>query len=208
MLCPYSNRLVSQSQNTSNGIAQKHKLRGSWTSFTALIAKGLLRTWCCWVKQDSDRMSSIQNLMQLSTVRLWQRKVQSRTWRGWVRQTLYTKGSIQNMMQSSTTRIVSCNMTTFLVLNHERVRYCDGLLKPNNNHWCDHFANDNINHLQDASTLHLQKLDDSLANKPISTYAIRAIWMLAQKADLQSIVEHNCKHLSANHQQSYCSFFI
>jgi hypothetical protein len=32
------------------------------------------------------------------------------------------------MMQLSTTRIVSCNMTSFLVLNHERVRYCNGLL--------------------------------------------------------------------------------
>ncbi len=29
MLFPYSNRLVQQSWNTSNGIAQKHKLRGS-----------------------------------------------------------------------------------------------------------------------------------------------------------------------------------
>jgi hypothetical protein len=29
-----------------------------------------------------------------------------------------------------------------------------------------------------------------------------------QKADLQSIVKHNCKHLSANQQKSYRSFFI
>ncbi len=29
-----------------------------------------------------------------------------------------------------------------------------------------------------------------------------------QKADLQSIVKDNCKHLSANCQRSYCSFFI
>jgi hypothetical protein len=71
MLCPYSNRLVSQSWNTSNGIAQKCKLRGSWTSYTTPIAKVLPRTWCCWVRQDSDSKSSIQNLMQLSTVRLW-----------------------------------------------------------------------------------------------------------------------------------------
>ncbi len=112
------------------------------------------------------------------------------------------------MMRLSTTRIVSCNMTSFLVLNHERVRYCNGLLKPNNNHRCDHLAKDNINHLQDASTLRLPKLDDSVDMEPISTHTKCATWMLEQKADLQSIVKHNCKHLSANHQRSYCSFFI
>jgi hypothetical protein len=86
--------------------------------------------------------------------------------------------------------------------------YHNGLLKPNDNHWCNHLTNDNINHLRDASTLRFPKLDDSLAKEPISTHAIRAIWTLAQKADLQSIVKHNCKHLSANRQRSYCSFFI
>ncbi len=111
-------------------------------------------------------------------------------------------------MQSSTTRIVSCNMTSFLVLNHERVRCCNGTLKPNNNPWCDHLDNDNINHLQDASTLRLQKLYDSLAKEPISTHAKRATWMLAQKADLQSIVKHICKHLSENCQRSYFNFLI
>ncbi len=111
-------------------------------------------------------------------------------------------------MRLSTTRIVSCIMTSFLVLIHEKVRYHNGTVKPNNNHCCDHLANDNINHLQDASTLCLQKLDDSLAKEPISTHAKHITWMLAQKADLQSIVKHNCKHLSANHQRSYCSFFI
>ncbi len=208
MLCPYLNRLVSQSWKTSNGIAQKRKLRGSWTFYTAPIAKSLLRTWCCWVKQDSDSKSSIQNPMQLSTVRLWQQKVLSKTWCGQVRQTLKAKGSIKNMMQLSTTRIVSCNMTSFLIINHERVRYHNGILKPNNNRWWDHLANDNINHLQDASTLHLQMLDESWAKEPISTHAKRATWMLAQKADLQSIVKRNCKHLSANRQRSYCRFFI
>ncbi len=44
--------------------------------------------------------------------------------------TLIAKGSIQNLMQSSTTRIVSRNMTLFLVLNHERVRYHYELKKP------------------------------------------------------------------------------
>jgi hypothetical protein len=42
---------------------------------------------------------------------------------------LIAKGSSQNLVRSSTTRIVSHYMTSFLVLNHERVRYCNGLLK-------------------------------------------------------------------------------
>ncbi len=54
MLFPYSNRLVSQLWNASNGIAQKHKLRGSWTSYTTPIAK-----------------ASTQSLMLLSKARLW-----------------------------------------------------------------------------------------------------------------------------------------
>ncbi len=70
---------------------------------------------------------------------------------------------------------------SFLVLNHERVRYRNELLKPNNNHWWDHLANDNINHLQGASTHRLQKLDDSLAKEPISTHAKCATWMLDTK---------------------------
>jgi hypothetical protein len=41
--------------------------------------------------------------------------------------TLIAKGSSQNLIQSSTTRIVSRYMTSFLALNHERVRYCNGL---------------------------------------------------------------------------------
>jgi hypothetical protein len=44
--------------------------------------------------------------------------------------TLIAKGSSQNLMGSSTTRIVSHYMTLFLALNHGRVRYCNGLLKP------------------------------------------------------------------------------
>jgi hypothetical protein len=44
--------------------------------------------------------------------------------------TLLAKGSSWNLMHASTTRIVSHYMTLFLVLNHERVRYCNGLLKP------------------------------------------------------------------------------
>jgi hypothetical protein len=44
-------------------------------------------------------------------------------------ETLIAKGSSQNLVWSSTTRIVSRYITLFLVLNHERVRYCNGLLK-------------------------------------------------------------------------------
>ncbi len=54
MLFPYLNRLVTQLWNTTNGITQKHKLRGSWTSYTNPIAK-----------------DSTQNLMLLSKARLW-----------------------------------------------------------------------------------------------------------------------------------------
>ncbi len=43
--------------------------------------------------------------------------------------TLIAKDSSQNLMRSSTTSIVSLYVTSFLVLNHERVgvRYCNEL---------------------------------------------------------------------------------
>jgi hypothetical protein len=44
-------------------------------------------------------------------------------------ETLIAKGSSQNLVPSSRTRIVSCYMILFLALNHERVRYRNGLLK-------------------------------------------------------------------------------
>ncbi len=44
--------------------------------------------------------------------------------------TLLAKSCSQNLMRTSTTRIVSHYMTLFLVLNHERARYRNGLLKP------------------------------------------------------------------------------
>ncbi len=50
-----------------------------------------------------------------------------------------------------------------------------------NNHWWDHIANDSINHLQDTSTLSVQKLSNSLAKEPISTHAKHATWMLDTK---------------------------
>ncbi len=38
------------------------------------------------------------------------------------------------------------------------------------NNWWGHFASDGINHLEkNASTLHVQKLHNSLAKEPIST---------------------------------------
>jgi hypothetical protein len=39
------------------------------------------------------------------------------------------KGSSQNLLWASTTKIVSHSKTLFLVLNHERVRYRNGLVK-------------------------------------------------------------------------------
>ncbi len=54
--------------------------------------------------------------------------LQSRMWLSPI-EMLIAKGSSQNLVQLSTTRIVSHYMTLFLVLNHERVRYCNGLLK-------------------------------------------------------------------------------
>jgi hypothetical protein len=64
----------------------------------------------------------------------------------------------------------------------------------------------NINYLQGSSTLHVLKLNHSLAMEPHSTQdKIKCVtWILDakyQKADLQSIVRDNCKHLSANQQK-------
>ncbi len=163
MLFLYSNRLAPQSWNTLNGITQKLELRGSWTSSTT----------------DNKRFYSEPDVVEYGKTLI--AKVLLRTWCGRVQQTLKAKGSIRNLMGLSTTRIVSCNMTSFLVLNHERVRYCNGLWKPNDNLWWDHLANDSINHLPGASTLRLQKLDNSLAKEPISTHAKQATWTLDTK---------------------------
>jgi hypothetical protein len=64
----------------------------------------------------------------------------------------------------------------------------------------------NINYLQDSSSLHALRLNHSLAMEPQSTQDAtkRVTWILDtkyQKADLQSIVRDNSKHLSTNHQQ-------
>ena len=64
----------------------------------------------------------------------------------------------------------------------------------------------NINYLQGSSTLRALKLNHSLAMEPQSTQDAtkRVTWILDakyQKADLQSIVRDNCKHLSTNQQK-------
>ena len=65
----------------------------------------------------------------------------------------------------------------------------------------------NINLLQGSSMLHALKLNNSLANEPLSTlnastkHVIHIPNTKYAKADLQSIVKNNCKHLSANHKK-------
>jgi hypothetical protein len=64
----------------------------------------------------------------------------------------------------------------------------------------------NINYLQGSSTLRALKLNHSLAMEPQCTQDAtkRVTGILdakCKKADLQSIVQNNCKHLSANHQK-------
>jgi hypothetical protein len=64
----------------------------------------------------------------------------------------------------------------------------------------------NINYLQGSSTLCALKLNHSLAMKPHSTQdatkrVMRILDTKYQRADLQSIVRDNCKHLSTNQQK-------
>jgi hypothetical protein len=64
----------------------------------------------------------------------------------------------------------------------------------------------NINYLQGSSTLRALKLNNSLAMEPHSTqnttkHVTRILDTKYQKADLQSIVRDNCKHLSVNQQK-------
>ncbi len=63
-----------------------------------------------------------------------------------------------------------------------------------------------INLLQGSSTLCVLKLNNSLAKEPLSTLdATKHISVQLDakyaKADLQSIVKNNCKHLIADHQK-------
>jgi hypothetical protein len=64
----------------------------------------------------------------------------------------------------------------------------------------------NINYLPGSSTLSALKLNHSLAMEPQSTqdatkHVMQILDAKYQKADLQSIVRNNCKHLSANQQK-------
>ena len=64
----------------------------------------------------------------------------------------------------------------------------------------------NINNLQGSSILCALKHNHSLAMEPQSTQdttqrAKRILDAKYSKADLQSVVRDNCKHLSANHQK-------
>jgi hypothetical protein len=67
---------------------------------------------------------------------------------------------------------------------------------------------------KNASTLPMQKLNNSLAKERIITQdankrATRMLDTKDKKADLQSIVEDKCTHLSADLcQRSYCSFSL
>ncbi len=64
----------------------------------------------------------------------------------------------------------------------------------------------NINYLQGSSTLHALQLNHSLAMEPQSTQdttknVTRILDTKYQKADLQSIIRDNYKHLSADQQK-------
>jgi hypothetical protein len=64
----------------------------------------------------------------------------------------------------------------------------------------------NINYLQGSSTLCVLRLNHSLAMEPHSTqdatkHVMQILDAKCKKADLQSIVRDNCKHLSTNQQK-------
>jgi hypothetical protein len=71
----------------------------------------------------------------------------------------------------------------------------------------------NINYLQGSSAIHALKLNHSLAMEPQSTqdatkHVTRILDAKYQKADLQSIVRDNCKHLSTNQQNKLLQLLI
>jgi len=71
----------------------------------------------------------------------------------------------------------------------------------------------NINNLQRHSILRSLKLNNSLAKEPISTkdatnHAIRILDAKYNKADLQSTVNNNCKHLSTDQQDKLLQLLI
>ncbi len=64
----------------------------------------------------------------------------------------------------------------------------------------------NINFLQGSSTLRVLKLNHSIVMESQSTqdatkHVMRILDAKYQKADLQSVVRDDCKHLSANQQK-------
>jgi hypothetical protein len=71
----------------------------------------------------------------------------------------------------------------------------------------------NINLLQGSRMPHALKLNNSLAKEPIRTLDTtkRVTCILNTKyakADLQSIVKNNCKHLSADHQNKLLQLLV
>ncbi len=71
----------------------------------------------------------------------------------------------------------------------------------------------NINLLQGASTLHVLKLNNSLAMEPKSTQdttkcATQILDANYNKADLQSIIKGNCKHLRANQHKKLVQLLV
>jgi hypothetical protein len=71
----------------------------------------------------------------------------------------------------------------------------------------------NINLLQSSSALRALKLINSLAKEPLSTLdAIKRVTRILDakhaKADLQSVVKNNCKHLSADHQKKLLQLLV
>jgi hypothetical protein len=70
-----------------------------------------------------------------------------------------------------------------------------------------------INLLQGSSTLCALKLNNSLAKEPLSTLdATKRVTHILDakyaKADLQSIVKNNCKHLSADQQKKSLQLLV
>jgi hypothetical protein len=71
----------------------------------------------------------------------------------------------------------------------------------------------NINLLQGSSTLRELKLNNSFLKEPLSILdATKCVTRILDakyaKADLQSIVKINCKHLSADHQKKLLQLFV
>jgi hypothetical protein len=110
--------------------------------------------------------------------------------------------------------IVSCILTSFLVLKPWKSKVLQWTLKAKT------ITIDEITLpmiastiCKSASTLCALKLNNVLANEPKSTQETNkcATWTLDtkdKKADLQSIVRANCKHLRANHQQQLLQLCI